>query len=173
MLKVENLYDVLKLVRTWPEPSMSGGPSLPKRHRHVPRATVSNPTAQELKATAPDPIVQEYEGDTLEQVPPPLHVPHPIEADIPTEMAPICINMSDTQWVYCCRAEGPLTSHATICTHVGMNLSCSLCPITFSNSDALKWHGKCTHHTLFSCPNLKLYSEKRKIMLFISLISYW
>ena len=80
---------------------------------------------------------------------------------LPTEMAPICVNIGDTQWVYHCWVEGcpegPSSCHATICTNVyhallGMKLSCPFCPITFFNSNALKWQGKWEHHYVFLCP---------------------
>ena len=82
-----------------------------------------------------------------EQGAPPSLVPHPMEANVPTVMAPLHVNMSDTQWIYCCQVkgcpEGPLSSCVAICTqvhhtHLGMKLMCPFCPVTFTNSDALK-----------------------------------
>ena len=92
---------------------------------------------------------------------PPSLVSHLIEANIPTAVAPMCINVSDTQWVYCCWVEGcpegPLSSYAAICAHghhahLGTKLTCPFCPVTFINSNALKWHDKQAHCTLFLMP---------------------
>ena len=60
--KAKGLYNIPQLARTQPESSMSGDPPLPKRHRHAPIATVLQLTAQEPKATALDPTVQEFKG---------------------------------------------------------------------------------------------------------------
>ena len=102
---------------------------------------------QELKVMASDLSAQEhgataqgFEGDTSEQGDLPLPVPHSIEANIPTWMAPMCVNISDSQWVYCCSAKGccewSSSSPATICVHVccahlGMKLSCPFYPVVF------------------------------------------
>ena len=147
-------------------------PPLAKRHRCAPTEMVSSPTAQEPEATATDLSAQEYEATTLDPTVqefkgacwkrgPSLTCPHPIEADTPTTMASMWINVSDTQQVYCCQAkgypEGPSTSHATIFfhvhhTHLGMKLTCPFCPtIFFFNFDTLKQQGKQAHHTAFSC----------------------
>ena len=76
------------------------------------------------------------------------------EAVYPLRWHPYMSTIGDTHWVFCCWVEGcpegPLSPHATICTHVHhahlyMKLSCSLCPITFFNTNALKWHGKWAH----------------------------
>ena len=78
-LKAKHLYNILQVARTQPEPFMSVGPPLPQMHRcapttkvssHIvqePEATVSEPSAQGNKATAPDLTVQEFEGDISEQ----------------------------------------------------------------------------------------------------------
>ena len=58
--KAKNLYDVLEVAGTWPEPSRSSGPPLPKRHRHAPTAMVLSPRAQELEATASDLSAQKH-----------------------------------------------------------------------------------------------------------------
>ena len=64
----------------------------------------------------------------------------PDATDIPREMAPFHVNVSNTQQIYYCQAEGchkeSLTSHSAICTHVyhdhlGTKLSCPLCSTTF------------------------------------------
>ena len=128
----------------------------------MPTTLVSSPTAEELKAiasdlsahehraTVQDPTVQEFEGACWNRGPL-LPVPHPIETNIPTEMAPVHVNISDSQQVYCCQAkgcpEGPSSSHAAICayvcdTYLGMKLLCPFIPITFLNFDALKLHIK-------------------------------
>ena len=46
------LYAILQGAVTWPEPLTSVVPPPPKRHRWVPTAMVSHPTAQEVKAAA-------------------------------------------------------------------------------------------------------------------------
>ena len=133
---------------TWPQPSTSVALPLSKRCRLGPTAMVSCLTAQETEAAALDLSVQWLDGDTSEQGDPPLPVPQPQGGNIPTEMAPLCVNIGDTNWVYHCQVEGcpegPSSSHATICTHVhhihlGTKLLCPLCPITFFNTDTLKW----------------------------------
>ena len=122
-LKAKSLYDILLVARTQQEPSTSGGLPLPIKHRHAPTAKILSLTAQELKimasdlsaqeggATALDPTAQEFEGCIVRTGVPLLPVPHPIEAHIPTEMAPMHVNVCDSQWVYCCQAkrcpEGP------------------------------------------------------------------
>ena len=69
-----------------------------------------------------------------------LTYPPPQGGNILTEMTTLHVNVGDTHWVYHCWVEGcpdgPLSSHATICSyvcqaHLGMKLSCSLCPIIF------------------------------------------
>ena len=145
--RAKNLYNVLQEARTQPEPTISGGLPLPKRHRHAPTTMVSNLTAQQ------------FEGGMSEQGAP---LTSPQEANIPTGMAPMHVNISDSQQVYWCQAkgcpEGPSSSHATICahvccTHLGTKLLCPFCPIPLFNSDALKQHGKWAHQTAFLCPN--------------------
>ena len=83
----------------------------------------------------PDWTAQKSEGGTLEQQGFPLLAPHPMEADILTVMAPMHVNMSDTQWVYLCWvmgcSEGPLSSLTAICTHMGTKLMCPFCPVIF------------------------------------------
>ena len=82
---------------------------------------------------------------------PPSLVLHAMEANIPPVMAPMCVNMSHIQWIYHCQVagcpEGPLSFCVANCTHMchahlGTKLMCPSYPVTFINSDALKWHGK-------------------------------
>ena len=116
-------------------------------------ATASDLSAQEHGATALDPTAQEFVGGMSEQGAS-LTFPNPIKANIPTEMASMHVNISDSQWVYHCQAEGcaegTSSSHATIythvcCAHLGMKLLCPFCLVTFLNSDTLKWHGMWAH----------------------------
>ena len=147
-VNAKDLYEILKVARIL-EPSTSGDPSSSKRCRYIPSATVSDPTAQE------------HEEGTPEQGPS-IACPLPIEANILAEMPPICVTISDIQCVYCCQAEGCSEEPSTSCTtifayvhhaHLGTKLSCPLCLTTFFNSNALKWQGKQTHCTTFTCPN--------------------
>ena len=66
--------------------------------------------------------------------------PKPLGGNIPAEMTSLYIKVGDAHWVYCCWVkgcpEGPSSSHAAICshmhhTHLGMKLTCSLCPAMF------------------------------------------
>ena len=70
------------------------------------------------------------------------------------EMTHLHVNVGDAHWPCCCQVkgclEGPSSSHATICSevhhaHLGMKLSCPICPITFFNTNAFRWHGKQAH----------------------------
>ena len=126
---------------TWPEPSMSVGPPPPKRHRQVPTATVSHSTAQEAEAPSP--------------------VPEPQWGNIPTEMTPLHVNVGTPTRFFCCQVkgcpEGPSSSCAAICfhvchTHLGMKLSCPLCPIMFFNTNVSRQHSKSAHHSGSSDP---------------------
>ena len=64
--QAKSLYDILQVSRTWPQPSMSGGLPLPKRHRCVPTTMASSLTAQELQATASDLSAQEHGATALD-----------------------------------------------------------------------------------------------------------
>ena len=86
--EVEGLYDILQEAMTWPEPSTSVGPPLPKRCRQVPTTTVSQPTAQEVETPSP--------------------VPQPQGGNIPVKMTPLCVSVGDAHWVYCCPVRGAL-----------------------------------------------------------------
>ena len=104
--KAQNLYNILQAARTWPDLSTSVGPPLPQSQRHAPTAMVSHQTAKELEAIVWNLTVQEFKGHVRTGAP--LLVPYPIEADIPTAMAPMNVNVSDTQQVYCCQVRGAL-----------------------------------------------------------------
>ena len=129
-------------------PCPEGNPASSKRQRMAPSATALYLTAQEHMEACQN-------GALL------LTINQPNAANIPAEMTPIHVNVSEIQLVYYCQAEGccegSSTSHSTICAHVncdnlGTKLSCPLCSTTFY-ANALKQHGKWTHHTMFACPN--------------------
>ena len=148
--KAGDLYDILKAAMT-PEALTSGDLPSCKRHRHMPSTVVLDPTARVWDYIFwPDsPRVQ---GGMLEQG----ALPHPIKANIPTEMVPIGVNISDTQWVYCCQAEGhsegpppPAPPCAPMCAVPIWAQS------PFFNSYALMWQCRWPCYTTFSCPRKK------------------
>ena len=81
------------------------------------------------------------------------------EAAIPTWMAPLCMNMGVTKWIYCCQVKGcPICSHVHW-TNLGMKLSCLSCSSTFFNTDTLQWHDKQAHSSgsfMFICYDKKI-----------------
>ena len=118
--KAEGFYETLKVART-PQPSMSCGPSFFKRCIVPLSTTVSGLTSNE-------------------HMPAPRILPLPAQqlktANIPAKTAPICINIGDIQWVYCCWVkwchEVPSASWAASsvqvhCVHLGAKLAWPLC----------------------------------------------
>ena len=122
--------------------------------------------------------------DVLELGAPPT-CPLPIGADIPAEMAPMCVNVSDPQRVYHCWAEGcpegPSSSHAAICTpvccpHLGTKLSCSFCHVLFflflmPSSGMASGHIKLPFHALIRILLCTGYMYKKEIILLFKKIT--
>ena len=140
--KAQDFCDIVEAARTL-EPSTYGDPFLPQRQRIIPSATASDLPAQEHVEGMPE------QGASL--LPPPKH----IAADIPADIAPICINVGDTQWVHCCLAEGcseePSTSHATqsvlMCTvPIWAQTCCAPCAQSFLI--LMAWSGMVIGHTV-------------------------
>ena len=131
-------------------------PTPPKKACHTPSTTVSRLPHQESEEAVPEasaPVAKD-----VKQVPEaasPAASPA-IEVAIPAQMTPLLLQLGHIKRVYKCQVEGctegPITSHAAICTHVHrehvrVRLVCPFCANAFFNSDALRYHKK-THSDL-------------------------
>ena len=101
-------------------PSISSASPAHNKACHTPSATVSHLPPQE--STGPE--ISSPKVDIPEQalgVASPA-VPPASEETLPSDMQPLCIQLGGIKQLYQCLVEGckegPLTSHATICTHV-------------------------------------------------------
>ena len=174
--KAESLYDVLQVARTWPKPSTSDGPPLPKRHRHAPNAMISSLTAQELKAMASDLSAQEHRATTLDMTAQEIKgacqnrgpsltclTPHRCSYTYwdgtyacQHKWLPVGLSLPGwgMPWISCCHLYpcAPCPSgHKTVMSF----LSCNF----FFNSNALKQHGKQAPWTAFSCHIWIVYQD--------------
>ena len=118
--EVQGLYKLLRgAVSNSP---MSSYPTPPKKHHHIPTATISKVHPQEPKEAAPEASAFVVREVKLALEAPSSAVSQSLEVAIPDHMTPLCLQLGHINRVYKCQvercSEGSSATQAAICTCV-------------------------------------------------------